>query len=397
MQNGAPAQLRQRDLSPWPKYDAAVLGFRNYWYPVTWSRKIGKQPVAFTMLGDRIMFRREGGRVHAFFDQCPHRGIPLSVGRQEFPGTWTCRYHGWTFDNATGVLRAALTDGPDSPICGKVRVRTYPVEERAGLVWVWMGDGAPTVPVEEDLPVEFLAPNAIVVGRLTERKGSWRYAAENGFDEGHAKYLHRYGALQTLLRALPVWSMKKGGPVMDGPWLARPPDYEGYQGEFPGLGAFPRKIPWWKRVPQRRSGSPGGTTERQPGSVPRGTSVRLPGFLCSNPGSRTGLHFEWYVPTDAHHHRYLQFLVVHGGLRQAVAHHLRYWLRERWVFHVQFNGQDAWMVELMPESGPERLYRPDASITGWRRLCEHARGEDQAETPPTEESPEALAVIGQER
>src|SRR5262249_18639714 len=94
MQNGAPAQLRQRDLSPWPKYDAAVLGFRNYWSPVTWSREIGKQPVAFTMLGDRIMFRREGGRVYAFYDQCPHRGIPLSVGRQEFPGTWSCRYHG---------------------------------------------------------------------------------------------------------------------------------------------------------------------------------------------------------------------------------------------------------------------------------------------------------------
>ena len=53
---------------------------------------------------------------------------------------------------------------------------------------------------------------------------------------------------------------------------------------------------------------------------------------------------------------------------------------------MQFNNQDAWMVELMPESGPERLYRPDASITGWRKLCESARGEDQDVAEEVEEA-----------
>jgi nitrite reductase/ring-hydroxylating ferredoxin subunit len=179
-------------LSAWPRYDAAALGFRNYWYPVTWSRQIGARPYTVRLLGDPIMLRREQEKIYAFYDQCPHRGIPLSVGRQEFPGTWSCRYHGWTYDLESGVLKAALTDGPDSPICGKVRVRTYPVEERAGLVWVWMGVEAPTVPVEADIPEEFLGPDTVVVGRITDRDGNWRYAAENGFDSSHAKYLHRY-------------------------------------------------------------------------------------------------------------------------------------------------------------------------------------------------------------
>jgi phenylpropionate dioxygenase-like ring-hydroxylating dioxygenase large terminal subunit len=152
MQDGPSTTMRQRDLSVWPRYDAAVLGFRNYWYPVTWSRRIGSKPYPFQLLGEPIMFRREQGKVHAFYDQCPHRGIPLSVGRQEFAGTWSCRYHGWTFDLESGILKAALTDGPDSPICGKVRVRTYPVEERAGLVWVWMGVAAPTVPSSPPAP-----------------------------------------------------------------------------------------------------------------------------------------------------------------------------------------------------------------------------------------------------
>ncbi len=41
----------------------------------------------------------------------------------------------------------------------------------------------------------------------------------------------------------------------------------------------------------------------------------------------------------------------------------------RWVFHGQFTGQDAWMVDVM-EVPPERLYRPDTSVLEWRNLVE---------------------------
>src|SRR6266545_6321227 len=170
--------LGRREWDTWPRYDAAALGFRNYWYPATWSRAVGRKPVSLRLLGDPVMLLRERGKAYAFYDQCPHRGIPLSVGRQEFPGTWSCRYHGWTYDLETGVLRAALTDGPDSPICGKVRVRTYPVEERAGIVWVWMGEGAPP-PLADDVPEELLAQPHTKGGRISIREGNWRYATEN--------------------------------------------------------------------------------------------------------------------------------------------------------------------------------------------------------------------------
>ena len=45
--------------------------------------------------------------------------------------------------------------------------------------------------------------------------------------------------------------------------------------------------------------------------------------------------------------------------------------RVRWLFHGQFTGQDGWMVDVM-DCPPERLYRPDVSITRWRTLCDHA-------------------------
>src|SRR3954454_4988874 len=64
----------------WPNYDAAVIGFRNYWYPVMFARKLGRKPRALTLLGERVMLVREGEKVYALHDRCPHRGIPLSTG-----------------------------------------------------------------------------------------------------------------------------------------------------------------------------------------------------------------------------------------------------------------------------------------------------------------------------
>jgi phenylpropionate dioxygenase-like ring-hydroxylating dioxygenase large terminal subunit len=374
MPEGPSTTMRQRDLSVWPRYEAAVLGFRNYWYPVTWSRRIGQKPYSFRLLGDGLMFYREGGKVYAIYNQCPHRGIPLSEGRQDFPGTWTCGYHGWVYDLETGVLKAALTDGPDSPICGKVRVRTYPVEERAGLVWVWMGDGPPTVPVETDIPEEFLRPNTVLVGRITVRAGNWRLAVENSYDEAHAKYLHRHGALMTMFSRMPAWATTRRGGHMEGPWLTRIPDSFGMEADYPGLGHWPT---WrWYQRPRRGPGRGGGAV----------VSVRMPG--ASQVAYRDYTHYTWFEPVDKDHHRYYQFLVKQVSGAQAALFRAQYWLYRRWIFHVQFNNQDARMVELMPETSPERLFRPDASITAWRRLCEHARGEE----PPDLSLEEQLAL-----
>src|SRR4051794_36097436 len=111
----------------WPRYRAAVLGFRNYWYPVMLSRSLGNKPRAITLCGEKLVLVRDQGKAYALHDRCPHRGVPLSEGKCQFPGLITCAYHGWCYDLRTGELAAALTDGPDSPIVGKrtVQVETY--------------------------------------------------------------------------------------------------------------------------------------------------------------------------------------------------------------------------------------------------------------------------------
>jgi phenylpropionate dioxygenase-like ring-hydroxylating dioxygenase large terminal subunit len=320
------------------------------------------------------MFRREQGKVHAFYDQCPHRGIPLSVGRQEFPGTWSCRYHGWTYDCATGVLRAALTDGPDSPICGKVRVKTYPVEERAGLVWIWMGERAPSVPIEDDIPEQFLHADSVVCGRITVQRGNWRYAAENTFDAGHANYLHRYGAVHSFYRRMPAWSQPTV-TVEDPPWLTVRRHRLGMDEEYPGLGAYPSRR-FWQRVRTRNT-----------------LSIRLPGITRLKYEGFKHYSFLWNEPVDRDHYRLFQFYVTRARGLEAARFRLHYALYIKPAHHIQFNGQDAWMVSLMPESHPERLYRPDVTITAWRKLCEHARGEEPSSTP-IEEQIRELQEIG---
>jgi phenylpropionate dioxygenase-like ring-hydroxylating dioxygenase large terminal subunit len=348
----------RQDWATWPRYEQAVVGFRGYWYPVIKSHDVGRKPVAVQVLGEKIMLKREHGRVFALHDRCPHRGVPLShpMGTQEFPGTWTCCYHGWTFDLESGKLVAAITDGPDSPIAGKCAVRTYPVEERVGLVWIYVGDAEQPPPVETDIPAELLRPDAAVRGRRTVRHGNWRFGAENGIDEGHAKWLHRR-ALWTLRRRMPTWT-RHHVEETEGGWLTRVATEVHYETDFPGLGVWPQ----------------GGRWRRKGRGVAR-VSIRMPCSLRVAYPQWT--HFEWWVPIDPETHVYVQLVCQPGPRLRRWAFVAFYYLWVRWVFHGMFNDEDALMVDVM-DAPPERLYRPDVSITEWRKLCERQeRGEPQ--------------------
>jgi nitrite reductase/ring-hydroxylating ferredoxin subunit len=356
------------DWSAWSTYDAAVVGFRGFWYPTVWASEVGDKPVPLTVCGERIVLVRDGDTVRGLHDRCPHRGVPLSLGRRQFPGTISCPYHGWTYDLTDGRLCAVLTDGPDSPICGRVSVATYPVEERFGLLWVYIGDvpeGQQPPPVERDIPDE-LNDNAFVLGGRTDvRNGNWRFAAENGFDEGHAKYLHNT-ALWRLFKVMPAWN--KTRIVEKDGWLVRVQDEIHWEAHYPGYGTWTNKR-WWKRrpLPDR----PGKGKRVNPViaglDIPGFVSIRLPGLL--RVAYPEFIHYEWYVPVDADHVRYVQLMVrFEGGLRAQVFK-LKYLAAIRWLFHGQFTAQDAWMVDVM-DAPPERLYRPDLSLTAFRRQVE---------------------------
>lgn len=377
--NGAPGPARgsrrgrlpgRQDWSTWPHYQAARAGFRGYWYPVAFSSQITGKPTAITLLAERIMVIRDRGRVYALKDRCPHRGVPLSFGNQQFPGTISCVYHGWTFDLETGDLRAAITDGPQSPICGKVTQPTYETAERLGLVWIFVGDGEDAPPIHEQLPGELCDNRAMIGARIQMRPGNWRFACENGYDEGHAKYLHRT-SLWRLFKPMPVWN--ETHIVKRGQWIFRVQDKQYWDADFPGLGRWTSQA-WYKKRPSKEVSNVGNTGSRKaPNPViaaqefPGFASVSMPGVL--RIVYPTFIHYEFYVPVDEDQHRYVGVMAsFQSGLKGAFFY-AKYLGAVRWLFHGQFSAQDKWMVEVT-DAPPERLYRPDDSLLRWRKLAE---------------------------
>ena len=167
-------------------------GLREYWYPGLIAKKVGRRrPESAKILGETVVFfRGSSDNVIATTDACPHRGAALSKGRCHFKGTLTCPYHGWTFDE-TGSCLAVLGEGTDSVMPGQpaTSVRLYPTHTLKGVVFIWMGKGAPA-PIEEDVPPEFFRDDTLVMHSVTAWRCNWRPAVENKLD-AHVFYVHR--------------------------------------------------------------------------------------------------------------------------------------------------------------------------------------------------------------
>jgi phenylpropionate dioxygenase-like ring-hydroxylating dioxygenase large terminal subunit len=92
---------------------------RNAWYVAAWDKDIGGGLVAATILGEAIvMYRKRDGHVTALEDACPHRKLPLSMGRLKGDEV-ECGYHGLTFDCSGACVRSpgadVLVPGGDIP------------------------------------------------------------------------------------------------------------------------------------------------------------------------------------------------------------------------------------------------------------------------------------------
>lgn len=375
-----------QDWSRWPTYEAVASGLPNYWYPVQWAAEVGSKPQAIRLCGrNLVLLRDQAGKPRSLEDRCAHRGVPLSKGTVEFPGTLSCPYHGWTYRVDNGELCAVITDGPDSALCGKVAVQSYPCAERLGLVWVFLGDRPPH-PLEQQLPEEMQAPPKYAVGgRIDNRSGNWRLFAENGFDEGHAKYLHRT-SLWRLFKTMPTWNLVR--IEKHGRWLFRVEVERHWEAEFPGLGRWTNQR-WWKIEPRHKQGrmlgNTGGSSKNDPyieaHAFPGFASLSLPGVL--RIAYPQFIHYEFYVPIDEHHTKYVGLMVQFKTGLAKLAFYMKYLFGIRWLFHGQFSRQDHLMVA-STDAPPECLYRPDVSLIEWRRLVEAGNPFDP---PPAPESP----------
>lgn len=115
---------------------------RNSWYVAAFAGEVGREPFARTLLNEAVvLFRAEDGSPVALEDRCCHRALPLSMGKV-VGDVIQCGYHGLEYDAAGACVKVPGQEAipPDA------RVRSYPVTERLGWVWIWMGDPAKADP-----------------------------------------------------------------------------------------------------------------------------------------------------------------------------------------------------------------------------------------------------------
>ena len=170
---------------------------RRYWHPIGLAADAGAEPRRVQVLGEELILFRDGaGRPGLVHPRCAHRGASLYYGRVEAEGIRCC-YHGWMFD-----VQGHCVDQPCEPEGGKVRANVrqpwYPVEERYGLVFAYLGppDRKPLLPSYDVL--EDLAPGESVEADDTSLGGggppvipcNWLQHYENVVDSYHVPILH---------------------------------------------------------------------------------------------------------------------------------------------------------------------------------------------------------------
>ncbi|MGE4335808.1 MAG: Rieske 2Fe-2S domain-containing protein [Pigmentiphaga sp.] len=110
---------------------------RRYWQPVALAEHATELPRSIKVLGeDLILFRDGNGRPGLLYPRCTHRGASLLYGRVEEDGIRCC-YHGWKFD-AEGVILDMPCEKVTSTM-GTVRQPWYPLVEKFGLIFAYMG------------------------------------------------------------------------------------------------------------------------------------------------------------------------------------------------------------------------------------------------------------------
>ena len=369
-----------RDRRFYAPYLDAAWGLKNHWYPALFGHELAEGDIkGVEIAGVPILMRRAKGKAYALLDRCIHRGVKLSLKPTCLTDdTVSCWYHGFTFDLESGDL-VSIVAAPDDELIGKARLRTFPIAEFKGVIFVFVGDEDydPVPPLADDLPFrppedyEFRAAHpldddTVLHGIHRTGDANWRLAVENGFDPGHI-LIHR----DNILILASGRSMALGyKPVSDEAITA-------FEGDGP-KGLMNRyDTDAYEPVVENARLNFHNAAQTKFNFTGVRTSMYLPGVLMvENFPERGCAQYEWYVPIDDKRHEYWQMIARRCPTeddRARFAHRFEnYYLP---VALRDFNDCDLWAREAMQpfyENGgwqKEQLCSLDAVIVGWRKLA----------------------------
>lgn len=170
---------------------------RRYWHPIGLAADADSTPRKVRALGESLILFRDGqGRPGLVYPRCAHRGAALYFGKVEERGIRCC-YHGWLFD-AKGHCLEQPCEEAGGMRRDKVRQPWYPVEERYGLIFAYLGppERKPLLArydcLEELAPGEFVEADDSSIGSGGARivPCNWLQHWENVVDPFHVPVLH---------------------------------------------------------------------------------------------------------------------------------------------------------------------------------------------------------------
>lgn len=166
---------------------------KQWWYPACPAKDLGRKPVPFTLMDiPLVAFRGGDGRPHVLLDRCPHRNVPLSLGRVRADGSLECGYHGWCFDGGGRCTSVPGLLGADAAPSPARNVDPWPAVERDGFVWVWADPT--TAPTKEPFALPTVPGDPTGVGEAVfayDLDATMHASLENALDVPHTAFLHR--------------------------------------------------------------------------------------------------------------------------------------------------------------------------------------------------------------
>ena len=181
---------------------------KNTWYVAASSSELDEKPLGRTVCGESMVFYRGlGGQVFALEDFCPHRGLPLSLGRV-CNGNLVCGYHGLEMgcDGKTVSM-------PGQRVRGFPAIARFAVQERYGFIWVWPGEAALADASALAEFVFFDNPDWAYGGGMYHVACNYQLMIDNLMDLTHETYVHASSIGQREIDEVPCTTQVDGDQV----------------------------------------------------------------------------------------------------------------------------------------------------------------------------------------
>ncbi|MCO4797319.1 MAG: aromatic ring-hydroxylating dioxygenase subunit alpha, partial [Amylibacter sp.] len=189
---------------------------KNAWYVAAWADEVSHNLQQITVLNQKIcIFKSQSGDFVALEDACPHRKLPLSKGRIK-GDTVECGYHGLTFD-CSGKCVWAPGQGN---IPSNAKVHSYPLHEKYGLIWIWMGNSALADHHDIFEIKNYNDPSwGINRGHAMELECNYLLMCDNLLDPTHVAWVHAGSFGQAATKSAPLRVKKTDDGVIVHRWM----------------------------------------------------------------------------------------------------------------------------------------------------------------------------------